>query len=291
MGFGRGTQARADHFAHLVDVAQTKQRKGGGYSVGFQRAPVVAEDGEVAFQSGGGSATRAHGDKIGGEVDGADFMHEDEAKELFEIGRHGVGEIEGAVLCIACAAAVERGVGGHEAEAHHPRPEGARTVIARHRLQIAGGNVVHIAVAGVDIGVGERIGHASEDVLVGIEVVAVENAHHFARGASNTFVHCIVESAIGFAAPVKALAELGGKLANDVGSVVGRSTVGHNDFKVGVGLGKNRAKGVGEGGTTVISGRDNGDFHGRDAAGVRRQRRGIKGKRMSMRNFIFAHNE
>ena len=291
MGFGLGTQARADHFAHFVDVAQTKQRKGGGHAVGFQRSPVVAENGKVAFKPGGGSAACAHGDKIGGDVDSADFMHEDEAKELFEVGRHGVGEVEGAMLCIACAAAVERGVGGHEAEAHHPRTEGARAVIARHRLQIARGNVVHIAVAGVDLGVSERIGHASEDVFVGIEVVAVENTHHFARGASNTFVHCIVEPAIGFAEPVKALAELGGKLANDVGSVVSRSAVGHNDFKVGVGLGENRTKGVGEGGTTVVSGGDNGDFHGRDAVGVRRQRRGIKGKRMSMRNFIFAHNE
>ena len=257
----------------------------------FHRPPVVAENGEVAFQSGGGSAARAHGDKIGGEVDGADFMHEDEAKELFEVGRNGVGEIEGAMLCIACAAAVKRGMGGHEAEAHHPRTEGARTVIARHRLQIARGNVVHIAVAGVDLGVGERIGHASEDMLVGIEVVAVENAHHFARGASNAFVHCIVESAIGFAAPVKALAELGGKLANDVGSVVGRSAVGHNDFEVGVGLGENRTKGVGKCSTTVVSGGDNRYFHGRELMGSRRQRREIKGKRMLMRNFILAHSE
>ena len=66
---------------------------------------------------------------------------------------------------------------------------------------------MHIAVAGVDIGVGECISYASEDMLVGIEVVAVENTHNFARSASNTFVHCIVESAIGFAEPVKALAE------------------------------------------------------------------------------------
>ena len=79
-----GTQARADHFTHFVDVAQTKQRKGGGHAVAFQRAPVVAENGEVAFQSGGGSAARAHSDKIGGEVDSADFMDEDEAKQLFE---------------------------------------------------------------------------------------------------------------------------------------------------------------------------------------------------------------
>ncbi len=259
--------------------------------VGFQRAPVVVEGGEVAFQSGGGNAAGAHGDKISGNVDGADFMHEDEAKEQFEIGRHGVGEVEGAILRITFAAAVERGVGGHEAEAHHPRTEGARTVIARHRLQIAGGNVVHIAVAGIDLGVGERIGHASEDVLVGIEVVAVENAHHFARGASNAFVHRIVESTIGFAEPVKTLAELGGKLANDVGCVVGRSAVGHNDFEVGVGLGENRTKGVGKCSTTVVSGGDNRYFHGRESMGLRRQRREIKGNRMLMRNFILAHSE
>ena len=64
-------------------------------------------------------AAGAHGDKISGNVDGADFMHEDEAKEQFEIGRHAVGEVEGTMLLITFAAAVERGVGGHEAEAHH----------------------------------------------------------------------------------------------------------------------------------------------------------------------------
>ena len=103
--------------------------------------------------------------------------------------------------------------------------------------------------------------------------------------------HRIVESTIGFAEPVKTLAELGGKLANDVGCVVGRSAVGHNDFEVGVGLGENRTKGVGKCSTTVVSGGDNGYFHGRELMGSRRQRREIKGNRMLMRNFILAHSE
>ena len=112
-------------------------------------------------------------------------------------------------------------MGRHETEAHHPRTEGARTVVARHRLQIAGGNIVHIAIASVDLRVGECIGHASEDTFVSVEVVAVENAHHLARGAGNAFVHGVVESAVGFAEPAEAFAKLRCKFANDVGCVVG----------------------------------------------------------------------
>ena len=256
-----------------------------------QGATMVAENSQVAFQSGSGSPSGAHRDKVGGDVDGADFMHEDEAEELFEIGGHTVRQIKGAMGGVARAAAVERGVGGHEAEAHHPRTEGAGTVIARNGVQIGGGNVVHVAVAGVDVGIGKRIGHASQYVRVGIEVVAVENADHVARGAGNPFVHRVVESAIGFTEPVHPMTELGSELANDIDGVVRRAAVGHNEFEVGVGLGEYRAKGVGEGGTTVEGGGDNRDFHGREAELERRQRREIKGKRTSMRNLSFAHNE
>ena len=256
-----------------------------------QGTTVVAEYGHVAFQSGGGNSAGAHRDKVGGDVDGADFMHEDEAEELFEIGGHAVRQIKGAMGSVARAAAVERGVGGHEAEAHHPRTEGAGTVIARHGVQIGGGNVVHVAVAGVDVGIGKRIGHTSQYVRVGIEVVAVENADHVAGGAGDSLVHCIVESVVGFAEPAEALAELGSELANDVGRVVRRAAVGHNEFEVGVGLGEYRAKSVGEGGATVEGGGDNRDFHGREAELERRQRREIKGKRTSMRNLSFAHSE
>ena len=148
-------------------------------------------------------------------------MDKDEAQQLFEVGRHFVVEIEGAKLGVARATTIEGGMGRHETEAHHPRTEGARTVVARHRLQITGGNIVHIAIASVDLRVGERIGHAAEDVGVGIEIVAVEHAHHLTGGASNAFVHGVVESAVGFAEPAEAFAELRCKFANDVGGVVG----------------------------------------------------------------------
>ena len=218
-------------------------------------------------------------------------MDKDEAQQLFEVSRHFVVEIKGAKLGVARATTIERGVCGHESQAHHPRTEGARAVVARHGVEIGRGYVVHIAVASIDLRVGERIGHAAEDVGVGIEIVAVEHAHHLTGGASNAFVHGVVESAVGFAEPAEAFAKLRCKFANDVGCVVCRSAVGYDKLEVGVRLSQERAEGVGEGGATVEGSGDNGDFHGRGAGALRRQRRAMSGKRTSRRNLIFARSE
>ena len=43
----RPTESGAEHFAHLVDVAQTKEGEGRSYVVLVQSPAVVAEDGQV----------------------------------------------------------------------------------------------------------------------------------------------------------------------------------------------------------------------------------------------------
>lgn len=228
--------AGGDDFSDFIEIADGEQSDVGIYFVFAQRSEVVGHDALVAVPARTRRTSHAHGHEIEGEISSGDAVNEDEAEELLEIGRHLVGKVEKPMAKIKMTLAVERRMGGHEAEAHHPRAEEARTVMSQYFLSVVLRNVVYIAVDGIDVCGLQRVGDLSEDGVGGIKIVAVENAHNIAFGHLQTFVHGIVESAVFFADKTQFSRKTPGIVLNNLHGVVGGKAVDNDDFIIIVGL-------------------------------------------------------
>lgn len=159
-------------------------------------------------------------------------------------------------------AAIKGGVWGSKAEAEHPAAEVARGIVLNRDVRALGVDEIEIAVGGIDVFVLKRLSNVFERMIRGEEVVAVEDAHHVACDKPKSFVHRVVEPAVGLTDVAQPAFEVGFEGAHDLHGVVGRRAVDHEEFEIFVRLVQHRSERVGYCGSAVVGGGDDGDGHG-----------------------------
>lgn len=159
-------------------------------------------------------------------------------------------------------AAIKGGVWGSKAEAEHPAAEVARRIVLNGDVRALGVDEIEIAVGGIDVFVLKRLNNVFERMIRGEEVVAVEDAHHVACDKPKSFVHRVVEPAVGLTDVAQPAFEVGFEGAHDLHGVVGGCAVDHEEFEIFVRLVQHRTERVGYCGSAVVGGGDDGDGHG-----------------------------
>lgn len=174
----------------------------------------------MAFETGGGGAAGAHGHAVKRDVAGGDALDVDQTKEVFKVGGNAEVDVEATVAVVDALAAVEGGMGGLEAEFHHPGAEGAGGVVADTAAEIGVVDVVDVGIDGIDFLIGEFGGKGGHDRVGGEEVIGVEDADDVAGGHCDAFVHGVVDAAVGFADVAQTALVERLKLTDDVHCVV-----------------------------------------------------------------------
>lgn len=160
------------------------------------------------------------------------------------------------------AAAVEAGMGGHKPEAHLPAAEATAAVVAHQARGVGFVDVVHVAIHRVEAAVGGKFGgNGAQNVVRGVEIVAVENSHHVACGGGDALVHGVVDSAVGFGDYAQTPLEASFEAAADVQRVIAAASVFHYQFVVAVVLRQHALERVCHCATAIKRSRNNRDFH------------------------------
>ncbi len=136
---------------------------------------MVGEDAQVAFDAGGGGAAGAHGHAVKRDVAGGDALDVDQTKEVFKVGGDAEVDVEAAVAVVDALAAVEGGMGGLEAEFHHPGAEGTGGIVADAAAEVGVVDIVDVGIDGIDFLIGEFGCKGGHDGVGGEEVVGVED--------------------------------------------------------------------------------------------------------------------
>ena len=129
----------------------------------------------MAFETGGGGAAGAHGHAVKRDVAGGDALDVDQTKEVFKVGGDAEVDVEAAVAVVDALAAVEGGMGGLEAEFHHPGAEGTGGIVADAAAEVGVVDVVDVGIDGIDFLIGEFGCKGGHDGVGGEEVVGVED--------------------------------------------------------------------------------------------------------------------
>ena len=190
----------------------------------------------MAFETGGGGAAGAHGHAVKRDVAGRDALDVDQTKEVFKVGGDAEVDVEAAVAVVDALAAVEGGMGGLEAEFHHPGAEGAGGVVADTAAEIGVVDVVDVGIDGIDFLIGEFGCKGGHDCVGGEEVVGVENTDDVAGGHCDAFVHGVVDAAVGFADVAQTALVERFKFTDDVHCVVCGGAVDYDVFDLCVSL-------------------------------------------------------
>ena len=98
-----------------------------------------------------------------------------DAMKVFKVSGNAEVDVEATVAVVDALAAVEGGMGGLEAEFHHPGAEGAGGVVADTAAEIGVVDVVDVGIDGIDFLIGEFGCKGGYDGVGGEEVVGVED--------------------------------------------------------------------------------------------------------------------
>ena len=113
-----------------------------------------------------------------------------------------------------------------------------------------------VAIDGIDITPGHRLGHTLEHRVRGVEVIGVEDAYHIARGTGNALVHRVIYASVRLARPMQPPAEARLIASHDVHRVVARCSIDDDQLDVAVCLSQDTLKRVTYRPPAVVSGGD-----------------------------------
>ncbi len=153
----------------------------------------------MAADAAGGGPSHPHPHECVLDIFCTDAAHIYHAQKVLEIGGYLIAGVEiGLESVVDFLAAIECGVGGHESHPHTAGPENLAAVVPHYVAGIGFRYVIHIGIHGVGIRIGiQSVGYYLQYLRLGIEIVAIQDAHHIASGCGYSLIHSVVDALVG----------------------------------------------------------------------------------------------